>query len=317
MAQSLKLSDLKQGLIVKVEFGNGDILRGCFYGKRVYHIGQGMRKAGHTTGNYLVTLDPVKKAPTVVNINEYKDKHKTSFKEITGTRFPKEVSAYLKQYVKALAKQQEKVVAEIKLQGQREAEDMALAELRGLGKNLDYKEDADSLPFKQRAGLVFGSLPELSDKNSNIYHIHLWDIGIDQKTKKGKIDFVVGFESLTYLMDEEIGVTANHEYDGSYAPYMEEDFDVIGTVKNHLSISQFTIEDFIKNVNDIKGVKLEDKHVFQRHAGDYSGKGSIEFSPTFILDTSIKEADLQKLRQVTDMFILSCTKKVRRTRFGW
>lgn len=306
MAKSLKLSDLKQGLIIKVEFGNGDVLKGCFYGKnRVFYYRSNVynEEVKVEKGNFMVTLNPVERKPVLININEYKDSKKTSFKQISGTRFPKEVSDYLRKYVKAYANQQKQLIEEVRLREKRLKEEQNLYKISGEGESLNYEVDAEELPVVDKIKLLVNKLNK--DKGlvytRNISYIQV-DV-VKYSVGRAGLEIYSRIESLDNLDDTEIGVYPFHEYDGSYQPDIDVNFDLLKTVVSKTSLSRGIVADFIRDLGSIKGVKLVEDDVFDVSTGDYSGDGSIQFSIRLDFDNSVKFEDMKKAGDLVLDFI--------------
>lgn len=305
MAKEIRIGELKQGNIIKVEFGNGDMLRGCFYGKVMLRAngwsGRGNNTEYSKRGNFLVYIEPSTKKPVLVDINEYKDNKKTSIKRLTGTRFPKEVSDYLRKYVKAVAKQQKHLHDEIKLRHKRETEDTNIKELEQLGQRLTYEVDGDSLPIEQRTLLAFKGFEEEVEGISSVAYVSR----ASYKDYGGhkRLEITVSHSNLRRVRDEDIGVTPDFEYDGSYHPYYTEGFDVNQSVSRLISVSKRDILKLIKDLNGIKGISVAGNEVFKPDTGDYSGRGSIDFAPELYLDGDIKTEDLVNAKQLIVNFL--------------
>lgn len=292
MANRLALKDLKQGNIIKVEFGNGDVFKGCFFGKRyVHHV---FRRIEVERGNYLVVLHSLTQHPYVLNLSDHKEQHKTSIKTITATRFNKEVSRYLKRYVRALDKQQAVSYQEWEIIQKRQAEDDKVNALEREGSDLAYSVHADDVLVDERVLLVFQGFDTALMKRPNVNQADPPRLMDEQK--ENIIQCLVTFKSALRVDDSDIGVIPDFEYDGSYHPIIEENRDVPAIASNYLSVTPESTQQLIDNINALPGISVKGDRVFSCYTGDYAGDGSIDFHPFFVVDRNVKAATLEKLR---------------------
>lgn len=303
MAKSLGLRELEQGNIIKVELGNGEILRGCFYGKKLYKAKTPMQREVSITGNFLVVIDPVNRVPLVLELEEYRVKNKTTIKEITATRFPKEVSAYLKKYVLALARQQREMVKELQVQAQREKEDSKLRELSSKVSTLKFEVDGDTLPVEQRVLKVFNQLEGKLQRYANVFLIQKPYGYLDDKGSSYTLHMGAGFERTKRVMDRELGIQPEFEYDGSYYPTINKNFVLEVTAVNYLRLTVTDIKTIIKDVNKLKGITVVGDKVFEACPGDYPNDGSLDFALSLKIDANVKTKDLETAMNTVATFL--------------
>lgn len=296
MAKGIKLNELKQGNIIKVLFGNGDVIKGCYFGKQF--VRHGLRGSSVEGGNFLVVMDHVSKKPYVVNINAYKSDNRTTIKEVTGTRFDKDVSQYLKKYVRALAKQQEVSLGELEMIRKRKAEDKKLEALEQAGEKLNYRVDVDSLPLEDRVRIVFKDFSELAkEKSAHERRINQADYpNFRQEWKVNTLRFLVTHRAGLNVADSDIGVFPDFEYDGTYAPDVDKTVDLNAVASKYLRVTETDTKTLLNTLNKLNGIKVKDNALYRMSTGGYANDGSIAFEPTLILDRDVSEAVLKKAK---------------------
>lgn len=296
MAKGIKLNELKQGNIIKVLFGNGDVIKGCYYGKQF--VSHGLRGASVEGGNFIVTLDPVNNKPYVENINEYKSDNRTTIKEVSGTRFDKDMSQYLKKYVRALGKQQEASYDELQMIRKRKSEDKKLDLLEEEGKKLNYRVDVDLLPLEDRVRIVFKDFSE-SVKGGSAHEQRINQANYPEFIKDGKVNmlrFLVTHRAGLNVSDSVIGVFPDFEYDGTYAPDVDTSVNLNAVASIYLKVTETETKTLLKTLNKLDGVKVKNNALYRANVGDYAHDGSLSFEPTLILDRDVSEAALKKAK---------------------
>lgn len=303
MTKSIPLNDLTNGQIIKVVFGNGDVLKGCFFGKR-YIIHRGHRTED-TRGNFMITLEPVTNGPKVEDINTYKTKHKTSIKTVSGTRFPKEVSRYLKTYCRALTKEQEASDIKLKATKNQQKENAKLVALHEKSKDINYQVHPDELNVNERVQSVFADYRTQLKHRIDDRRLNQVDKPVIHGTETvHRVSFFVGFKALLDVADDDLGVTPDFEYDGSYSPDIDRSVNITKVACKLLRVSYDDTKQFIRSLNALSGINIELEELFVPHYGEYANDGSIGFQPVLQLDRHVKASDLTKAKQLLVDYIL-------------
>lgn len=307
MATKLGLKELKQGNIIKVELGNGEILKGCFYGKILYKE----RGFGNTiesiTGNYVVVIDPVDRKPTVISLENYTGSKKTTVKGVYATRFPNAVSRYLKKYVLTLDKQQKLLLEELKLQGKRAKEDERLKSLGNELESIDYEVDESTLPLEQRVGIIFKNF-EMMVKNKCkgffSYTPHYREFYGERE-----LTISVSSRAMDKIPSNELGVTYIREYDNEYTVEVDDRVDLNKTAMKYLHISEADIKGFTTTINQLKGVKLRTNKIFTAIPDSRPGRGELDIEIRILLDKNVPSKTLERIREEIVQFLVTAGRR--------
>lgn len=290
---------IKKGHIIKVTFTNGDSIQGVYAGdrfaKRTYY---GLElKEDHQ----LVAMNPAKKSPYVLFLNKYTRERRTDLKEVTRSRFPKEVSSLLKEYAKELDRYNSLGLEMLELAEQRKAEQNKMNDLEEKAKELNYKVNLNDLPLESRVEVIF---KDFQAKLKGVKNFNQVDMPYFLQRRTGNdLKFLVTFKNMMNLPDEEVGFYPEFEYDGSYHPVAYDDFDVTKTVSRYLSISERHLDELASALNNLKGVTLSHDKLFEADPGAYSHKGSVTFEPRLELERDVSVETLEEVQRLIVNFL--------------
>lgn len=145
---------------------------------------------------------------------------------------------------------------------------------------------------KDKVTRAFFSFETQLENCPNIYQCE--NPEFDLAGEKNILAFNVGFESATYVKDEDIGLLPYTQTSSVYSPPRDPNVDVNEAATKYLNITLSDITRLIANLNALDGVTVHDETLFSAGEGDGPDDGVITYWGDLYIDEDVQEPTLHQ-----------------------
>ena len=285
--EKLGLRDLKEGNVLRIEFGNGKEYKGLYAGTEQYtgytHDIESVRLE---KGHFLLIYNMGKQEAQVISLKKTIEKSRTTIKGIYRTRLPKALGDYCRAYLAYYTKQQEHYKQIYDLSQKGKVLEGKYTELKKKGKGL-------KLPDELATG------PELFDQHITNYY---FDIRSTPKNAQLSIfQHMLEINLYRYpISAESVGMRHYFEYDGANSYHGDATFSaelVKELTRVYKGATVSNIRKHIELLNKIDGLTATiPKDVYTANMGDYNGDGNISIDIQFKVGDKFK--DYKRVKEI-------------------